>query len=225
MATIEQPRSSAKSKKKKKKKAKGVADSEATDGTPSSETAATSSEVPGNLTPSIGGSKAKGRSKGKGKVREEEEVEEILRKLDELPVAGETPETTGRSAELSKPRSNRHVLGVDVKHLKAEDELRRIFGSKVISSVEAHEGAGAHGGGGRRHRLSGRGRGRGVVGPRKGGVLISPLDHWPRWDGGILMESMGSKDGSQYFKYTFSRDYMRTQHEVGLEFRQPSRFH
>ncbi|GAQ83343.1 hypothetical protein KFL_001440300 [Klebsormidium nitens] len=214
LALVEQPRSSAKGKKKKKKKAKGVADSGATDVTPPSpETTATSSESAGHVTPDVAGSNTRGRSKGKGKVREDEEVEEILRKLDELPVGGEAPETAGRSTEASRPRSNRHVLGVDVKHLKAEDELRRIFGSKVISSVEAHEGAGARGGGGRRHRLSGRGRGRGAVGPRKGGLLISPLDHWPRWDGGILMESMGSKDGCQFFKYTFSRDYLRTQHE------------
>jgi hypothetical protein len=40
---------------------------------------------------------------------------------------------------------------VDPRHLRAEDELRRIFGSKVINAVErSGEGSGMMGGGRRR---------------------------------------------------------------------------
>jgi hypothetical protein len=212
----EEPRPSAKSKKKKTKGKQG-GDLAALDPAIPKEAHSTLGDANGGAsTPQPADSKSKPRGKGKGKVREEQDVDEILRQMEQLDAGADFPGTTGRSTEVSKPRNTWHLLGVDVKHLKAEDELRRIFGSKVISSVEAHERGGAHGGGGgRRHRMSGRGRGRGgFVGPRKGGLLISPMDHWPRWDGGILMESVGSKEGCPYFRYTYLREYMRTQAEV-----------
>lgn len=81
-------------------------------------------------------------------------------------------------------------LGVNTKHLRAEDELRRIFGSKVINSVES--------GMQRRRQSVSRRSGRGM--PLRKSLLVVPMGHWARWDGGMSMECTEIKDGHQYFR-------------------------
>lgn len=91
--------------------------------------------------------------------------------------------------EVKKIRSS--VLHVDPRYLIAENELRRIFGSKVVSSF------------GRSHQI---GNSRQSRGARRGNhnhrrtILISPSEHWPRWDGSLSMELLETKDGFHYFR-------------------------
>lgn len=83
------------------------------------------------------------------------------------------------------------VLQIDPKFLNVENELRRIFGSKVVKSFERNQQSGSS---------------RQVRGGRRGShhirktILVSPSDHWPRWDGSFSMEFLESKDGYNYFR-------------------------
>ena len=85
---------------------------------------------------------------------------------------------------------------MDPRHLRAEDELRRIFGSKVINAVEkSGEGSGLVSG--RRRQPSRRG-GRNLL---KKSLLVTPLEHWPRLEGGLTMECTDQKEGLSFFRF------------------------
>lgn len=94
------------------------------------------------------------------------------------------------------------ILQVDPKFLSAENELRRIFGSKVVSSFENSQQTGSS-----RQIRGGR---RGSHNPKKT-ILVSPSDHWPRWDGSLSMEFLESKDGLNFFRYVHSSSYGQAQ--------------
>lgn len=87
--------------------------------------------------------------------------------------------------------SKSSILKVDPKFLNADYELRRIFGSKVVSSFENANQAGTS---------------RQVRGGRRGGyshrkcILVSSSEHWPRWDGSLSMELIETKDNNNYFR-------------------------
>lgn len=83
------------------------------------------------------------------------------------------------------------ILQVDPKYLNVENELRRIFGSKVVKSFER-----SHQSGSSRQVRGGR---RGSHHIRKT-VLVSPSDQWPRWDGSFSMEFLETRDGYSYFR-------------------------
>ncbi|KAG9140044.1 hypothetical protein Leryth_010561 [Lithospermum erythrorhizon] len=84
------------------------------------------------------------------------------------------------------------VLHVDPKFLSAENELRRIFGSKVVDSFEKSHQAGSS--------RQARGVRRGSYSHRKT-IIVSPSEHWPRWDGSLSMELLETKEGVHYFRY------------------------
>lgn len=83
------------------------------------------------------------------------------------------------------------ILQVDSKYLNAENELRRIFGSKVVKSFEKSHQAGSS-----RQVRGGR---RGIL-PHRKTILVTPSDHWPRWDGSVSMEFLETRDGYHYFR-------------------------
>ena len=83
------------------------------------------------------------------------------------------------------------ILQVDSKYLNAENELRRIFGSKVVKSFEKSHQAGSS-----RQIRGGR---RGNLAHRKT-IIVTPSDHWPRWDGSLSMEFLETRDGYHYFR-------------------------
>lgn len=60
------------------------------------------------------------------------------------------PSSAGGSSSargsVGGPASERHLLGVDVRHLKAEDELKRMFGARVVQE-EGEERGDAYAGG------------------------------------------------------------------------------
>ncbi|KAJ0053825.1 hypothetical protein Pint_00712 [Pistacia integerrima] len=94
------------------------------------------------------------------------------------------------------------ILQVDPKYLNVENELRRIFGSKVVKSFER-----SHQSGSSRQVRGGR---RGSHHIRKT-VLVSPSDQWPRWDGSFSMEFLETRDGYSYFRYVHSPSYGQAQ--------------
>ncbi|XAR53905.1 hypothetical protein NMG60_11028842 [Bertholletia excelsa] len=94
------------------------------------------------------------------------------------------------------------ILQIDPKFLSAENELRRIFGSKVVNTFQKSQQTGSS-----RQIRGGR---RGSHSHRRT-ILVSPSDHWPRWDGSLLMELLETKDGLHYFKYVYSSSYIQAQ--------------
>ncbi|XP_049371108.1 uncharacterized protein LOC125836066 [Solanum verrucosum] len=94
------------------------------------------------------------------------------------------------------------VLQVDPKFLNAENELRRIFGSKVVNSFEK-----GHQTGSSRQSRGGR---RGSQNHRKT-ILVCPLEHWPKWDGSLSMELVETRDGISDFRYVHTSSYSQAQ--------------
>ena len=85
------------------------------------------------------------------------------------------------------------ILQVDPKYLNAENELKRIFGSKVVKSFESSSSSQAS------TSRQIRGVRRGHYNLRKT-VLVTPASHWPRWDGSLSMEFLETKNGYNYFR-------------------------
>ncbi|XP_059458713.1 uncharacterized protein LOC132188307 [Corylus avellana] len=98
------------------------------------------------------------------------------------------------------------VLRVDSKYLNAENELRRIFGSKVVKSFEKSNQAGSS----RQIRGGRHGSGSHV---RRKTLLVTPSDYWDRWDGSLSMEFLETRDGYHYFRYVPSSSYGQAQSE------------
>jgi len=94
-----------------------------------------------------------------------------------------------------QPGTKKHgvasVLLVDPKHLKAENELRKIFGSKVVNSFENNHSAGSS------RQMHGVRR---VVHNPRRMILVSAPNYWPRWDGSMSMELLETKDEVHYFR-------------------------
>lgn len=103
-------------------------------------------------------------------------------------LSGSVPKN-GTSGALSSS-----ILQVEPKLLNAETELRRIFGSKVVNSLGK-----SHQTGPSRQNRGGR---RGNHNHRKT-ILVSPLEHWPRWDGSFSMEYLETKDQYHYFRLVY----------------------
>lgn len=93
--------------------------------------------------------------------------------------------------KLLKSQFKTSVLLVDPKFLSAENELRRIFGSKVVKSQERNNTS--------VNTRPMRGVRRGSHNLKKT-VLVSPSQHWPRWDGSLTMELLKTIDGVHYFR-------------------------
>ncbi|KAI3824696.1 hypothetical protein L1987_06165 [Smallanthus sonchifolius] len=101
-------------------------------------------------------------------------------------------------------RCQTHVLQVDPRFLSADNELRRIFGSKVVGSFERSNQAGSS-----RQSRSGRR----VNHSYRKTIIISPSEHWPRWDGSLSMELLENKNGCNYFRYVPSSTYSLAQRQ------------
>uniref|UniRef100_A0A2P2IQM4 Transcription factor 25 n=1 Tax=Rhizophora mucronata TaxID=61149 RepID=A0A2P2IQM4_RHIMU len=110
-------------------------------------------------------------------------------------------ENARRHEEYVKQNSP-SILQVDSKCLNPENELKRIFGSKVVKSFEKSNQASSS-----RQVRGGR---RGSHYARKT-ILITPSEHWPRWDGSLSMEYLESRDGFHYFRYVHASPYDQAQ--------------
>lgn len=157
-------------------------------------------------------SKKKKKRKGKdGSLKSTDEVEEPLDAILEnisleatsygnhgVPAKANTNTKAGNKLVKHVPS----ILQVDAKFLNAENELRRIFGSKVVKSFEKSSQTGSS-----RQIRGGR---HGTHTHRKT-ILVTPLDHWPRWDGSFSMEFLETRDGYHYFRYLHSSSYDQAQ--------------
>ncbi|XP_059075899.1 uncharacterized protein LOC131053465 isoform X2 [Cryptomeria japonica] len=119
-------------------------------------------------------------------------------------VSSEIPTPTGNSkGRCILQKCSTQILAIDPKFLRAEDELRRIFGSKVVNAFEN-----SHNSGNSRRKQVPRG---GVHNYHiRRTILVAASDHWPRWDGGLSMEHIETK-GLKYFRYTPSSSYLDAQ--------------
>ncbi|KAF5733405.1 hypothetical protein HS088_TW17G00948 [Tripterygium wilfordii] len=160
--------------------------------------------------------KKKNKSKKKKKGKEgptsankvEESLEEVLENLSldvNYSVSGPDPTKSnlGKAKVNDKfvKRFDQSILQVNPKNLNPQNELRKIFGSKVVKSFEQSNQAGGSrqlrgGRSGARHRKTN---------------LVTPLEHWPQWDGSFSMELLETKDGCNYFRYVYSASYDETQ--------------
>ncbi|KAH9302022.1 hypothetical protein KI387_013605 [Taxus chinensis] len=120
---------------------------------------------------------------------------------ESLVAHSEIPATSANSGgRRNLQKCSTQILAVDPKFLRAEDELRRIFGSKVVNAFENTNNSGNS------RRKQGPRRGANSYHVRKT-ILVAPSDHWPRWDGGISMEHIETKGGLNYFRLqAFDRD-------------------
>lgn len=143
--------------------------------------------------------KSKAEPQVSTKLRDEKPLDSILEDLsiEKKPMqqrvhdraAGKEIETNETTLGMSS------VLTIDPKHLKAENEMRRIFGSKVVDSLENQRNMP-----GTSRQV--RGVRRASHNPRRT-LLISPPNYWSPWDKSMSMNLVETKSGLNYFRYVY----------------------
>lgn len=142
-------------------------------------------------------SKKKRKKKNKdgavaGKTGGDKELDLILEDLS-LNVNSSAEQPVSTKDKIKSARQNTaSILQVDPKYLNAENELRRIFGSKVVKSFENSNQASSS-----RQMRGVRGRGHYTL--RKS-VLVTPSDNWLRCDDSLSMQFLEIKNGYNYFR-------------------------
>ncbi|CAM8975001.1 unnamed protein product [Rhodiola kirilowii] len=148
-------------------------------------------------------------SSAQAAVKKEKPIDIILKELSldsesanrqHAPSKGKVSMPTDQN-NLSK-QSQSLVLEVDPKLLRPENELKRIFGSKVVSSFGNNNQAGSS------RQLRGGRRGGHIM--RKT-ILAAPSEGWSIWDKSLSMELLETKNGIHYFRYLHSSDYEQAQ--------------
>ncbi|KAJ8898719.1 hypothetical protein K2173_004867 [Erythroxylum novogranatense] len=156
------------------------------------------------------GAKSKRKKKKKNKQDPSSRANQVKDSLDEAlkTLSLNQPDPVKTEVENTKfpnkvvKQSAASILQVDPKCLNPENELKRIFGAKVVKSFEkSNQGSNS------RQVRGGR---RGTLHTRKT-ILITPSEHWPRWDGSLSMEFLDSKDGYHNFRYVHSSSYDQAQ--------------
>ncbi|KAJ4786564.1 Transcription factor 25 [Rhynchospora pubera] len=137
--------------------------------------------------------------------QDEKSLDSILEDLSLTPNPNPSKVSEAGHNNRGKLAASMSVLAVDPKHLKAENELRKIFGSKVVNSFQNQNPGSSSAGMRNMH-----GARRGVHNPRKT-VLVTPMAYWPRWDGSLSMELIETKNGINYFRYVPSDSYRHAQ--------------
>ncbi|KAK9051989.1 hypothetical protein SSX86_028617 [Deinandra increscens subsp. villosa] len=155
--------------------------------------------------------KTKKKKKKKNKVKElssnTDDVKALDLMLKDLSFGGDQRQPSKRKPENVNGAGRRcttNILQVDSRFLSADNELRRIFGSKVVNSFEKSNQAGSS-----RQIRSGR-RANHFY---KKTIIISPSEHWPRWDGSLSMKLLEIKNGCNYFVYVHSSTYDMAQRQ------------
>uniref|UniRef100_A0A069DZE4 Putative transcription factor 25-like protein n=1 Tax=Panstrongylus megistus TaxID=65343 RepID=A0A069DZE4_9HEMI len=124
----------------------------------------------------------------------EDEVERSVREVNEM--LGEMQEVgPAHYSEASSMTANarKGVLSVDHRTLNPNNELRRIFGSKIIQNEQVKK----------------RGRNRGHL---RSTWLVSPKENWPQiGKPGLSMKLVETKNGVHYFTYEHSLNYQQVQ--------------
>uniref|UniRef100_A0A8R7R8F2 Transcription factor 25 n=1 Tax=Triticum urartu TaxID=4572 RepID=A0A8R7R8F2_TRIUA len=145
--------------------------------------------------------KGKAEPPASAKSRDEKSLDSILEDLaiEKRPMqksVHQNDRATGKEIEtIEMTAGTSSVLAIDPKHLKAENEMRRIFGSKVVDSLE--------------NQRNMPGTSRQVRGVRRAGLnprrtlLVSPPGFWPAWDKSMSMDLVETKGSLNYFRYVY----------------------
>eukprot|EP00976_Prorocentrum_cordatum_P086225 1186421-Prorocentrum_minimum.AAC.4 len=125
--------------------------------------------------------KSKATAVGNDEEGEDEEELDDLEKLCKQIESGGAGVSADTPADEELPRTSSRLtplLAADLRHIKAEDELKRIFGRRVIASESAAMKAEER-------------KGRGMMQPRglqqrglKKSIFLVPREHWPRIQSG-----------------------------------------
>eukprot|EP00242_Pyramimonas_sp_CCMP2087_P015100 CAMPEP_0198219544 /NCGR_PEP_ID=MMETSP1445-20131203/74885_1 /TAXON_ID=36898 /ORGANISM="Pyramimonas sp., Strain CCMP2087" /LENGTH=629 /DNA_ID=CAMNT_0043896981 /DNA_START=95 /DNA_END=1981 /DNA_ORIENTATION=- len=177
------------------------------------------SEVP-NVTKSKNKKKKKNKKKDKSKTNsaanEEEgedednmdDLEKLCKQIESAGASGPSQAGTQVEEELPHACERRILLAADLRHIKAEDELKRIFGRRVIASESAAMKAEERKAKGIPFMPRGSQQRQ-----QKKSILLVPREHWPRMPSGISMEVTGSQDGVRLYRYTHNHSYLQVQQE------------
>ena len=135
-----------------------------------------------------------------GKKGDEKELDLILEDLalnvnssNEKHVSTEGKAVNAKDKSRALKEDAVSILQVDPKHLSAENELIRIFGSKVVKSFENQNN----------NQPSSSRQMRGVRRVRhnlKKTVLVTPANTWLPCDDSLSMELLETKNGCYYFR-------------------------
>lgn len=146
--------------------------------------------------------KTKTKKKDRRKVRETNQTshdDELDRILSDLKIETKNEETQ-RQREGADAHFQTPLLGTDNRQLSVEAEMKRIFGAKVVQEGLAEDD---------RNRRMPKGR-RKIL--RKG-TIITPRDHWTKFEGGLSMEYLGMENGRKLFEYKYSVAYQDVQNQ------------
>ncbi|KAL9304205.1 hypothetical protein ACSQ67_021468 [Phaseolus vulgaris] len=147
--------------------------------------------------------KIKENAAAANKMRDDKDLDLILEDLSlNVNSSAEQPVSSKDKIKSVKQQAT-SVLKVDPKYLNAENELRRIFGSKVMKSFETSNQASSS------RQMRGV-RGRVHYNLRKS-VLVTPSDNWLRCDDSLSMQFLELKNGYNYFRYVHSPSYSQSQ--------------
>ena len=152
-----------------------------------------------------------------GEAVEDDGIDEITAALREIGEEMPTPRPDGdasSAADAASISGRDPLMCVDTRRLKAEDELRSIFGAKVIHAVETEEGnRGGLGLGGGQQGLAHIGRnprgrkattGAKLASTQTRSTLVQPKDSWPPLRAkhvGLAMECVGVEGHVKTFRF------------------------
>ena len=152
---------------------------------------------------------------GEGEAVEDDGIDEITAALREIGEEMPTPRPDGdasSAADAASISGRDPLMCVDTRRLKAEDELRSIFGAKVIHAVETEEGnRGGLGLGGQQglahigRNPRGRKANQGAkLASTTRSTLVQPKDSWPPLRAkhvGLAMECVGVEGHVKTFRF------------------------
>ncbi|KAL0280406.1 UNVERIFIED_CONTAM: hypothetical protein PYX00_001701 [Menopon gallinae] len=120
-----------------------------------------------------------------------DDVDEIDKTVKEVnAILGETDFKPTQVKEVPGNSVRKGILSVEYKHLNPSNELKRIFGPKILLNENSKR------------------RGRGHLHSRSS-CLVTPKDHWPLpyQKLGLSMKFLETKDDCQYFAFEHSNAY------------------
>ncbi|XP_023012489.1 nuclear localized protein 1 [Leptinotarsa decemlineata] len=126
-----------------------------------------------------------------------DEVERSVREVNRLLGENYVPKVTSHTnVKQDKTSYRKNTLSVQHKHLNPNNELKRIFGSKVIPTDHK-----------RKNRSGGRGHAKPIT-------MVNCRDSYPNaGKSGLSMNYIENKNGIQYFSYEHSQSYRQVQNK------------
>ncbi|KAL1117365.1 hypothetical protein AAG570_004691 [Ranatra chinensis] len=127
----------------------------------------------------------------------EDEVERCVREVNALVGAASDDAAAGAASAAALPpggaSTRRGLLSIEHRTLNPNNELRRIFGTKIFQNEQVKK----------------RGRSRSHL---KSTWLVTPKDNWPQvGKPGLSMKLLETKNGIHYFAYEHSVNYQQVQ--------------